>query len=142
LARAYAASAERHLEATAQGEAFADTMDATWTAPSLAWLRGEGDSVTYPVAVAVACADHGIPIGAALPAYLHAFSANMISAGVRIIPLGQTAGQRITAALAPTIAKLTEAARALTLDDLGTALLVGDLASMHHETQYTRLFRS
>jgi urease accessory protein len=142
LAQAFAASAERHLEATAQGEAFAETIGATWAAPSLARLRGKGDFVTYPIAVSVSCADHGIPLGAALLAYLHAFSANMISAGVRLIPLGQTAGQRITAALAPNISKLALEAQVLTLDDLGTALLAGDLASMQHETQYTRLFRS
>jgi urease accessory protein len=143
LAGALSASAERHLEATAQGEAFAETLLATWTAPSLAGLRRTEDlRLAYPVAVAAATADHGIPLGSALLAYLHAFTANVVSAGLRLIPLGQTAGQRIIAALAPVIAQLAGGAEALTLDDLGAALLVGELASMHHETQYTRLFRS
>jgi urease accessory protein len=143
LAQALMASAERHLETTAQGDAFAETIAGAWLVPPLARLR-EACALTlaYPVAVAVACADHGIPLGAALLAYLHAFAANMISAGVRLIPLGQTAGQRITAALAPAVARLAHDAQMLSLDDLGSSLLIAELASMHHETQYTRLFRT
>jgi len=78
----------------------------------------------------------------ALQAFLHALTANWISAGVRLIPLGQTDGQRVLAALEPLIA--AAAARALTtpLEEVGSAAFRADLASLRHETQYTRLFRS
>ena len=98
--------------------------------------------VAYPVAVGVAAAGHGIAARSALNAYLHAVIANFVSAGVRLIPLGQTDGQRLLAALEPIVA--ATAARALTtkLDDVGSAAFRADIASMRHETQYTRLFRS
>ena len=67
--------------------------------------------MTYPVAVGVAAAGHGIAVEPALQAYLHAIVANWISAGVRLVPLGQTDGQRVLAALEPVIA--TTIARAL-----------------------------
>ena len=105
-------------------------------------LQAWDGPVAYPVAVGVTAAGHGIALEPALSAYLHAVTANLISAGVRLIPLGQTDGQRLLAALEPTVA--STAARALTtpLDQLGGAAFRADIASMRHETQYTRLFRS
>jgi urease accessory protein len=143
LAAAFSPSKERHLEATAQGAAFLAATKAAWPCEALDLLASAWDGpVAYPVAVAVACAGHGIAVEAALPAFLHAVAANWISAGVRLIPLGQTDGQRVLAALEKVIA--ATAARALnsTLDDIGSAAFRSDLASMRHETQYTRLFRS
>ena len=75
-------------------------------------------------------------------AYLHAVSANLISAGVRLIPLGQTDGQRVLAALEPLVATTAQRALGTPLDRIGGAAFRADLASLHHETQYTRLFRS
>ena len=75
-------------------------------------------------------------------AYLQAFTANLISAAVRLVPLGQSAGLRVLAALEPTILRVAAASRAATLDDLGGCAFRSDLAAMRHETQYTRLFRS
>ena len=60
----------------------------------------------------------------------------------RLIPLGQTDSQRVLAALEPVVASTASRALAATLDDLGSATFRADLAGMHHETQYTRLFRS
>ena len=79
---------------------------------------------------------------AALTAFLHAFAANLVSAGIRLIPLGQTAGQQLTAALEPTVAAAAATALTDTLADAGTATPAIDLLSIAHETQYTRLFRS
>jgi urease accessory protein len=92
--------------------------------------------------VAAAAAGHGIAIEPALHGYLHALTANLVSAGVRLIPLGQSDGQRLLAALEPVVAQA--AARALTtaLEDVAGAAPRADLASLRHETQYTRLFRS
>ena len=143
LAAAFASSKERHLETTAQGRAFIDTTRAAWPTPEIDRLVAIWDgAVALPVAVAVASAGHAIPLAPALHAYLHAAAANLISAGVRLVPLGQTDGQRVLAALEPVVTATAERAVLTGLGDVGTAAFRTDLASMHHETQYTRLFRS
>ena len=143
LAAAFAPSKERHLETTAQGRAFLDTTRAAWPTPALDRLLAAWDGdIALPVAVGVACAGHGVPLRAALHAYLEAMAANLISTGVRLIPLGQTDGQRVLAAVEPVVAATAKAALVTKLDDVGGAAFRADLASMRHETQYTRLFRS
>ena len=92
--------------------------------------------------MAVAAAAHAIPLAPALAAMLSAFVANIVSAGVRTIPIGQSDGQRLIAALGPQIAAVAGLATSARLGDLGGAALRADIASMRHETQYTRLFRS
>jgi urease accessory protein len=94
------------------------------------------------VAVGAAAGGHGLDLTAALEAYLQAFAANLVSAGVRLIPLGQTDGQRVTAALEPVVRDLAAAAPGMPLDDIGTAVPMVEWCSMKHEEQYTRLFRS
>jgi urease accessory protein len=143
LAAAFAPSKERHLETTAQGRAFLDTTRAAWPTPALEALLAAWDGdVALPVAVGMACAGHDIALPDAVHAYLHAFTANLISTGVRLIPLGQTDGQRVLAALESLVAATAGRALAAALDDVGGAAFRADLASMRHETQYTRLFRS
>ena len=141
LALALAPSKERFLETTAQGRAFLDTTRAAWPCDALAALPASA-GVALPVAVAAACAGHGVALAPALHACLHAMAANLISAGVRLVPLGQTDGQRTLAALEGTVATTVERALAASLDDIGSAAFRADIASMRHETQYTRLFRS
>jgi urease accessory protein len=143
LAAAFAPSKERHLETTAQGRAFVEATRAAWPCAALDMLAHAWDGpVAYPVAVAVAAAGHGVAAEPALGAYLHAVTANLISAGVRLIPLGQTDGQRLLAAFEPVIAETAARAIATPLEQVGGAAFRADLASMLHETQYTRLFRS
>jgi urease accessory protein len=143
LAAAFAPSRERHLETTAQGCAFLDATRAAWPTPALDRLLAVWDgAVALPVAVAVASAGHGIALAPALQAYLHALTANLVSAGVRLVPLGQTDGQRVLAALEPVVAATAARALATPLDEVGGAAFRADLASMRHETQHTRLFRS
>jgi urease accessory protein len=144
LAAAFQPSKERHLESVAQGRAFLAAVTAAWPNPQLAVaVAGLGDRpVPYPVAVAAASAAHDVPLTAALTATLTAFAANVVSAGVRAIPIGQSDGQRIIAALGPVVASLVDETAGATLDDLGGLALRADIASMKHETQYTRLFRS
>jgi urease accessory protein len=143
LAAAFAPSKERHLETTAQGGAFLAATRAAWPCAVLDRLAAAWPGpCAYPVAVAVAAAGHGIAAAPALAAFLHAFAANFISAGVRLIPLGQTDGQRVLAALEPIIAATAARALPTPLDDVGSAAVRADLASLRHETQYTRLFRS
>jgi urease accessory protein len=143
LAAAFVASKERHLETAAQGRAFIDATRAAWPCAALDRLAAIWDgAVAYPVAVAVTCAGHGIALDAGLPAALQAMVANLVSAGVRLIPLGQTEGQRVLAALEAEVALTVARALAAPLDDIGSATFRADIASMRHETQYTRLFRS
>ena len=143
LAAALAPSKERHLETTAQGNAFVETTRATWPCAALDRLKQSWDgAVAYPVAVAVAAAAHGIAVAPALAAFLQALVANWVSAGVRLVPLGQTDGQRVVAALEPVVSETVQRALVTALDDMGASAFRADLASLRHETQYTRLFRS
>jgi urease accessory protein len=143
LAAAFAPSKERHLETTAQGAAFVEATCAAWPCAALDRLKAAWDGpVAYPVAVAVAAAGHGIVLKQALSAYLQALAANWVSAGMRLIPLGQTDGQRVLAALEPIVGATAQRALAATLDDIGSSAFRADLAGSRHETQYTRLFRS
>lgn len=143
LAAAFAPSKERHLETTAQGNAFIEAARAAWPCDAVEKLKTIWDGpVAYPVAVAVAAAGHNIVLEPALAAYLQAVAANWVSAGVRLIPLGQSDGQRVLAALEPAVTATVQRALGAKLDDLGSSAIRADLASARHETQYTRLFRS
>jgi urease accessory protein len=143
LAAALAPSKERFLETTAQGRAFIDATQAAWACATLDRLAPTLECpITYPIAVGLAAAGHAIPLEPALTAFLHAVVANLVSAGVRLIPLGQTAGQRILASLEPVVAATASRALVTALDDIGGATFRADIASMRHERQYTRLFRS
>lgn len=139
LGNAFQATSEFALETRAQGNAFIKATLAAWPADALARIE---DGAVYPVAVAVACAAHGIDLKTALHGYFHAFSANLVSAAVRLVPLGQTDGQRAIATLSDAVTGAQDQALTIRLDDIGSAAPLIDLASMHHETQYTRLFRS
>jgi urease accessory protein len=143
LAAAFAPSRERHLETAAQGRAFIEIARAAWTCDGLDRLIAACDgTIVYPVAVGLVSAAHAIPLASTLHGFLHALTSNWISAGSRLIPLGQTDSQRALAALEPAVVATGKRALGATLDDLGSATFRADLASMHHETQYTRLFRS
>lgn len=143
LAAAWRGTAETALEATQQGGSFASVTVSCWPdaryAPFAARHRGR---LSHSVAFGAAAGMAGIPLRPALFAFLQGFCANLVSAGVRLIPLGQTDGQIATAALLPIITACTDAALTTSLEELGTASPLLDMLSMRHETQYTRLFRS
>jgi urease accessory protein len=132
LAAALAPASERRAETLAQGAAFA--------AAAAPW--GGSAPVALPVSLGMLAARHGIPEDAATLAYLQAFIANLISAAVRLVPLGQSTGQAVLAALGPAILATAGATESAGLADLGSSCLRADIAAMRHETQYTRLFRS
>jgi urease accessory protein len=143
LAAAFTPSKERHLETTTQGRAFVEIGRSAWNCEALAMLPEDRASlIAYPVAVGVLAAGHNISLKPALYAFLHAVVSNWISAGGRLIPLGQTDCQHTLAALEQTISFAAEKSINAKLDDLGSATFRADLASIRHETQYTRLFRS
>jgi urease accessory protein len=143
LAAAFVPSKERFLETTAQGRAFLEATNAAWPCGALERLAVVWDgALAYPVVVGVAAAGHGIAVEPAAGAFLQAIAANLVSAGVRLVPLGQTDGQRVLASLEPVIAATVRRALATPLDDIGSITFRADIASMRHETQHTRLFRS
>ena len=139
---AYRATAEFALESTAQGTAFLGACRAAWPDPFLDRWAATLDKVCLPAAVGAATARAGIPLGSALTGYLQAMAANLVSAGLRLGIVGQTDAQRILAALEPVVVKATARAVAHDPAEFGAATFAVDLASMAHETQYARLFRS
>jgi urease accessory protein len=144
LAAAFRGSSETALESRQQGGSFLSVTRKAWPHPMLdAFAQRWGDYPMAHVAVmALACAAHGIALEPALHAWLHATAANLVSAGVRLVPLGQTDGQLALAALSHAIPAIADKATVTALDDLGTAAPDLELASLAHETLYTRLFRS
>jgi urease accessory protein len=146
LADAMRGTAELALESAAQGEAFLTAVRAAWPEPRLArfaeQLAAMRRKPAYAVAVGATTAAHGVPLGDALVAFLHAVAANLVSAGLRLIPLGQTDGQRVTARLEAVAVAAAAAALQRAPADIGAATPMVDWTSMQHETQYTRLFRS
>ena len=142
LAVALAASAERRLETTAQGAAFVAAARAAWDCEPLRRLDALNGRIAYPIAVAAAASGHGLPLGASLEAFALAQAANLVSAALRLGPIGQTDGQKIIAALLPPIRHLAAEAHHTSLADLGGAAFRSDIAAMRHESQYSRLFRS
>jgi len=143
LAAAFVPSRERQLETTTQGRAFIEIARSAWACDGLDELVAAcNGAIVYPVAVGLVSAAHRLPVAPAMHAFLHAVVSNWISAGARLVPLGQTDSQRILAALEVDVAATAKRALAASLDDLGSATFRADLASLRHETQYTRLFRS
>ncbi len=143
LAAAFVPSRERQLETSAQGRAFIEIARSAWNCDGLERIiAGCEGIIVYPVAVGLVSAAHAIPLAPTLYGFLHALTSNWISAASRLIPLGQTDSQRVLASLEPVVSATARRAIAATLDDLGSASFRADLASMRHETQYTRLFRS
>ncbi len=143
LAAAFAPSRERQMETLNQGDAFMAATRLAWPGPVLDRLPEIwAGRVAYPAAVGLAAAAHGLPLPASLSAYLGAVAANLISAAVRLVPLGQTDGNRAIAAVTPVVRHVALKAVGERLERLGGCALASDIASMRHETQYTRLFRS
>jgi urease accessory protein len=143
LASAFVASRERQLETSAQGRAFIEIARSAWNCDGLDPLIACCDgTIVYPVAVGIVSAAHAIPLTSTMHGFFHALTSNWISSGARLVPLGQTDSQRVLASLEPVVVATARRAQDASLDDLGSATFRADLASMRHETQYTRLFRS
>ncbi|QPH53923.1 urease accessory protein UreF [Pontivivens ytuae] len=128
LAAALSPTRERHAETTDQGASFARVAG--------------GRPAAYPVAVGALAAREEIELTLTLTLYLQAFAANLVSAAVRAVPLGQAEGQRIVTALLPLCETLAARAAEADLEEAGSCAVRADMASLHHETQYSRMFRS
>jgi urease accessory protein len=101
-----------------------------------------GNPCNYAIAFAIAASHWQIDINSVLLAYLHSWASNLIIAGVKLIPLGQTAGQQLLLDLQPLIDNTSVEVMALKDEEMNCCSWGLSLASMAHQTQYTRLFRS
>ena len=146
LASAMNGTSELAHETRSQGRAFLDAARTAWPSETLAgWVRQtecRGLTPTLPIAVATVSAVQAVPLESCLTAYLHAFAANLISAGVRLIPLGQTDALSALAGIERAVTVAVREGMSCPLRDIGAATPMVDWTSMRHETQYTRLFRS
>jgi urease accessory protein len=146
LAAAFRGTSEFALESSQQAAACLRTLRQVWSDPVLDWLSEvfckRQVQPALAVVLGVRTARQGIPAGFALPAFVQSYIANLVTAGVRLIPLGQTHGQLAIAELEEAVLAASAEGEAATIHDLGSAAFMVDLASIAHETQYTRLFRS
>jgi urease accessory protein len=142
VAAASRGTSELALESSQQATACLSTLRKVWPDPVLD-LFGE-ERIQPVMAVVLGCrsAKEQIPALLALPAFLHSYVANLVIAGVRLIPLGQTDGQLAVAQLERAVLSASVQGAGATLEDLGSAGLMVEFTSIEHETQYTRLFRS
>jgi urease accessory protein len=134
LARALAGSRERLEETEAQGRALSETLAALGI--------GDGVARPYPVTLGLAARGLDLPDRTVAALYLQGFAGARVSVAVRFVPLGQTEGQRLQAALHPAIEEVADEAVAAGLDGIGTAVFGADLAAMEHERLEVRIFRT
>lgn len=132
---------ERRAEAIGQGNAFAAAARA-WDTALLRTLADAAGDLPYSIAVGAMAGISSIDEDLTAGAVLQAFAANLISAAVRLVPLGQTTGLAVLARLEPVIAALIRETSSAALDDIGGFCFRSDIASLRHENQNTRLFRS
>lgn len=129
---------ERHAETTITGKAFIEA--------AVAWPLSPAPSLPhpcpYPIAVGALAGAHGIDCHATLIAFLTASIHSQVSVAVRLVPIGQSDGLAIMAAMEPAIAAQAGLCQHAALDDIGTIAYGADIAQMKHETLRTRIFRS
>ncbi|WEK05325.1 MAG: urease accessory protein UreF [Candidatus Devosia phytovorans] len=138
LSLALSPARERHDETTITGAAFTTAAKA-WPTPVLANLPAP---CPYPIAVGAIAAGHDIDLASALTAWLTATVHAQVSVAVRLIPIGQSDGLAIMAALESAIESMATLCQHATVDDIGSVAYAADIAQMAHETQTTRIFRS
>jgi urease accessory protein len=97
---------------------------------------------SYPLAFALAASHSRAPTRAALLAFAFGWAENMVQAAIKSVPLGQSAGQRILAALAADIPQAVDRALATPFNGLQAFSPMLAILSARHEVQYSRLFRS
>ena len=142
VAAASRGTSEFALESSQQATACLNTLRRVWSDRILDLFLEVQFQPVLAVVLGARSAKERIPAGVALPAFLHSYVANLVIAGVRLIPLGQTDGQLAIAELEHAVLHASAQGTCATLDDLGSAGFMVELASIAHETQYTRLFRS
>lgn len=129
LALSLSPSMERSLETMEQGRAFGA-------------LTGLAKPYPLPIAVGLATRDLQVDTQTVLTLWLQGLAAQLVSVGVRFIPLGQTQGQEVLAALATAILDIAKDAATAQLTDIYSTALGADLATMRHEVQEVRIYRT
>ena len=125
---------ERLSETQLQGGAFCKIMREVWSL--------EIDDLTLPIALALAAKNESIDQNLVVPAYLHSFCSNLISVAIRLIPIGQTDGQKTLRELSPLISDSVRAVAKSDKDDLGSACFLSDVSAMQHEYLQPRVFKT
>jgi urease accessory protein len=142
LAAASRGTYEFALEASQQAAAWLAMLQQIWPDLMLDVLSRMPICPILAVVLGVRSAREQIPANVALPAFLHSYIANLVTAAIRLIPLGQTDGQFAIMALEQAVLSTGQYARNASLEEVGSAGFMVELSSIRHETQYTRLFRS
>ncbi|AUQ55991.1 urease accessory protein UreF [Phaeobacter inhibens] len=137
--RAYAPSLERLRETDLQGAAFCQITRSVWLKTD---QNGIPAKLTYPVAVGFAAICCSMPLQATIALYLQAFAANLVAAGQRLAPIGQSEAQACLHALAPLCQDIAEQTNEGDLGQLSSTSFLVDIAAMKHETQHSRIFRT
>jgi len=137
---AFRETAELRAEDKQTGQALARLLTNLDIEEAVVWQKRP--DATLAALFALAAARWRIDKAAAVTGYLWAWLENQVLCAVKLVPLGQAAGQRLLCGLAAEIPALVE--RALSLDDeqIGAGSFGLALASSRHEMQYSRLFRS
>lgn len=134
MARAFCASSERVMETNLLGQAFGQVTGDVWVV--------ELTQLSYPVAVGRAAHLQALPVLLTAKMFLQAFASNLVACATRLVPLGQTDAQRLIRDLTPLCEQIAQNAHLAGLDQLTSTAFLSDIASMTHETQYSRMFRT
>ena len=134
LAMALCPASERLLETQLQGGAFCKIMRDVWNL--------EIDDLILPIAFALAAKNESIDQNLVVPAYLHSFCSNLISVAMRLIPIGQTDGQKTLRELSPLILDSVKSVAKSDIDDLGSNCFLSDVSAMQHEYLQSRVFKT
>jgi len=128
---------QRLDETRGQGTSFIQAVS-HWVGPE----HFPDRNTPLPVAIGIAAAVEGLDIRLTAGAYLHAFVSNQLQCAIRLSVTGQDGAAKILAGLEPVVEAAADRAAASTLEDLGAAAFIADIASMNHETLEPRLFLS
>ena len=146
ISNAFKTTPELWTESYRQGEAALKILIDTYDFFELKQLQNQlkklNKKPVLAVVFGIACAACQLPFEESLCSFLHAFISNVVMAGTKLIPLGQTDSQKIIMNLQSSLVTLIRQIQELTLEDIGSATPMLDWTSAHHETQYTRLFQS
>ena len=135
LCLASCGSKERLRETTELGQSFSRVVRANYDVKL-------PDRTAYPVAVGMTAKQIDLDLALTLQSYLQAFASNLISVGIRTIPIGQQAGQDCMIGLYPIIENMTKKIKSESLNELGSATFVSDLMAIKHENSVPRIYRT
>jgi len=133
-------TAELRAEDRHTGQALARLLEALAIAEMQPWLRKP--EATLACVFSFAAVNWGIQKRETAIGYLWSWLENQVLCAVKLVPLGQVAGQRLLTDLAGKIPALVDEALNLAECDIGGSAFGQALASSRHEVQYSRLFRS